>query len=342
MEPIVPRNKLESGVFQGTPDIADKEKNSETSAPRIMRTMKSDVAEAIKRQNETSVSIAVAEQKKQEKMRAESTAEKQAQEGPSSPAPKPIGRVIVVIVLLIIITALGLAYVFVLPKLGAIQLPKISIPSFGKPAPVVPTATTTEPVLSLAPSLIPTQSEKRFNISNQTRTQVLADITAEMKLETPSGTIKNLYFTEESDTTSIAISVTRLLAFAGISAPDILTRSLEKSFMVGFLGEQNGNSTPFVVLKVSSYETGLAGMLEWETTLPRSFDSIFGTKTSGTSTSTVRFRDVVVLGKDARSSNVATGDALFYAFANQNTVVIAGSKTALEALLSLAPTPISR
>lgn len=337
MEPIVPHNKLESGVFQGTPDIAKKEKNSESSAPRIMRTMKSDADEAIKRQNETSVSIAVAEQKKQEKMRAESTATKQqTQGGPLSPAPKPIGRVIVVIVLLIIITALGLAYVFVLPKLGAIQLPKISIPSFGKPAPATPTATTTEPVLSLAPSLIPTQSEKRFNITNQTRTQVLADITAEMKLETPSGSVKNLYFTEGSDASSIAIPASRLLSFAGISAPEILTRSLEKTFMAGFLGENNGNSTPFVILKVSSYETGLAGMLEWETTVPRSFDSIFGTKTVGTATSTARFRDIVVLGKDARSTNVVAGDTLSYVFANQNTIVIAGSKTALETLIPIA------
>lgn len=333
MNENIPRKPLEPGVYQGTPEGFDSKK---TTAPRIIRTMKSDIAEAIKNQNETSVSIAIAEEKKRAKTQADALATNQAEASNVPPAPKPIGRIIVVIVIILLFVALLLTYTFILPKIGAIKLPSISIPSFAKPANTTTNKSTTKPATPLAQSLVPAQSEKLLSITSQTRTQLFAEISTEAKQQIPSGSIKNLYFTEESGSMSNVISANRLLIFAGISAPEILTRSLEKPFMAGFWGEQNDSSTPFVILKVSSKETGFAGMLEWESSLPHFFDTIFDTNIAGTITPTTKFHDIVVLGKDARIFNAQSKSALLYTFVNQNTIVIAGSHSALEALIPLA------
>lgn len=339
MDPTAPHNKLEPGVFQGTPASAQKPKDDTPSAPRIMRTMKSDETDAIKRQNETSVSIAIAEEKKKAQKQAEvaqSTKEKTA-----PPAPERIGRVFIVVGLVFVSIIVVLAYIFILPKFKNITTPTIPAPVFSKTASStsLPATPKIEP---LAPSIILAQHEKRFNISKEMPTQIFTAITKERRQGNSAGSIKNFYFTEDVGSNSTVIPANRLLSFANISAPEILTRSLEKSFMAGFFGEADGGATPFLMLKVSSYDTGLAGMLEWEANLPRSFDTIFGTSVNNGVLSKTKFRDIMVLGKDARIIDTALGDTIAYAFANQNIIVIAGSKSALEALLPLAPTPTSR
>ena len=335
MEPIVPHKKLEPGVFQGRPDIPESEK---IAPPRLIRTMKSDMADAVKNQNESVVSIAIAEEKKKATARAESSTIKTQTEN-LSPAPKPHGRIIVVIVVLLVITALGLAYMFVLPKFSNIKLPDISIPSFpslGKPTTGETTATTTEPIISLAPSLIPAQSEKRLNITNKTREQIFDEISDELGEGATAGLIKNIYFEESSGAEPTAISANRFFVFADISAPEILTRSLEKPFMIGFWGEENWDATPFMILKVSGYDTGFAGMLDWEKDLPRAFDLLFGTNINTELKSKIKFQDIVALERDARVVEAPSGKTISYAFANENTLVIAGSEKALEAIIPVA------
>lgn len=328
MEPIVPHKKLEPGVYQGTPEPTTKAEIVVSTFPRLIRTMKSDTAEVVKQKNETFASITLSEEIKQK-----SLAGNQVQKEVVQAVPKRVGRMVVVAILILIISLSSLAYVFLLPRLGNLQMPDISFPSFGKPS-TTNVATTTPVVEILALSLIPAQSEKRFNISTETLAQVLATITTERRAGNPVGSVKNLYFIEEGISVSDSVSVNRLFDFARISVPEILTRSLEKPFMLGFLGEETGSATPFVILKVSSYDTALAGMLEWETNLPHFFNVIFGTNTG--STATTKFHDIVALGKDARELNTPFGDTVAYAFVNQNTIVIAGSLTSLEALVTIA------
>jgi hypothetical protein len=333
MEPTIPNKKLEPGVYQGTPD-ASQTKTADSS-PRIIRTMKSDVAEAIKKQNETSVSIAIAEEKKQAKARADALAVRQTQSESTPPAPKRIGRVVIVLIIVLIVLLSALAYIFILPKLGAIRMPSIQLSSSEKPsnANVAPVTHVVEP---LAPSIIPAQSEKRINIGNNTLSQVVATIVAERANGNPAGSIKNLYFTENQGDVSVPLTTDRLFDFGNIQTPNILTRSLEKQFMAGFFGEENGGATPFLILKVSDYSAGFAGMLEWELILPGVFDTVFETNIGGDITA--RFHDITVTGKDARLFDTPSGAKIAYAFADKNTIVITGSRAALEALLPLATT----
>ena len=94
-------------------------------------------------------------------------------------------------------------------------------------------------------------------------------------------------------------------------------------------------STPFLVLKVSSYETGLAGMLAWERSMPRLFDAIFGTSVATSVSNRTKTRDAVILGRDARVLEIAPNIGISYVFANPQTIIIAESRTALEFLVPL-------
>lgn len=336
----VPHNPLKSGVFQGTPKnpAADS-----TTPPRLIRTMKSDMSEAIKNQNETLVSIALAEEKKQAMVRAQAIAV-QTEDEKATSAPNPRGRAIVVVLILLVLLALGLAYQFVLPKLRTIPLPKISLPSFFNMDISKPASTSTSAVSRpnvLVPSLIPAQFEKRFIINSAASDKIFSNIILERTLRGAPGKIKNLYFAEETKSTNgllqtTVISANRLFIFAGISAPQTLTQSLEAPFMTGLLSEEKTPApTPFLVLTVSNHDAGLAGMLEWERTLPRVLDTIFGTSFVTDFSNKTKVRDVVLLGRDTRVFDISPTTNIAYAFANPQTIIIAGSLSALQTLIPL-------
>ncbi len=321
------------GAYQGIPDTP-----KDISESLVVRTMKGDLANAIKTQNETLVSIALAEEKKQAVRRSESAAmpERMAQ-AIEAPAPKRIGRLVVVGAVLLMISVLGLTYKFLLPKLKLLNLPSSS------PATFENTNTGNTPVapMAFAPSLIPAHSEKRFNISKETSEKIFSDIAVARTVSSSAGKIKNLYITEDITTAdgatkNIPIPSNRLLILAGISAPEILTRSLEAPFMAGILSEESSTTaTPFLILKVSGYETSFAGMLMWERSLPLLIDTVFGNNIRASILDDTKTRDVVLLGRDARVLEIAPNVGIAYAFADQQTIIIAGSQTALEHLLSL-------
>lgn len=321
---------LEPGVFQGTPGGATPPK----PAPRTMRTMKGDMAEAVKSQNETLVSIALAEEKKQAALRAEGVAPVAL----TAPAPKRIARTLIVLIVLVVIVGLGFVGYYLYPRLSTASLLSITLPSFGTPAPA-PTETTTPRTPSLAPSLIPAQSEKRIAIDQGDAGTIFKTVANERTLGLADGSIKNIYFEETSTDTNgttaqRSISANRLFILTGVPTPEIMTRTLEAPFMVGLVGESGSVATPFLVLKVSGYDTGFAGMLVWEQSLPRFFDALFNENRSGAIGAGIRFRDTVVAGRDARM--LATSSGVFaYTFIDPTTIAIAQSQSALEKILSM-------
>lgn len=331
-----PNQKLDTTGDKETPNTPQQLNNNETSPRNLIRTMKGDVAEAIKKQNETSVSIALAEKKKIEQVRAKASANAHEQGEVALTAPKRLGRVFIVVTLVLFIVIATVTYLFILPKLKTVLPTTISIPIFGKLSNTATVAPTTPTVKPLTSSIIPAQTEKHFNITKETPVKISSMISTERGQGTPSLSIKNIYFTEEGTSSPSVISASRFLSFTNIKTPEIITRSIEKPFMVGFFGEANGGTTPFIILKVSGYDTGLAGMLEWEAGLPHLFEVVFGSHPEATGGAPIKFHDVVISGKDARSAEIAPGFTIAYVFANTNTIVISESTTSLAALLPLA------
>lgn len=345
MEPNIPtpisvppsqRPQGDAQSVPGTPTVPP------VALPNIIRTMKMDAAEAAKTQNETLVSMALAEEKKKATQRAEAAAKETSTTSKEKLAPKPIGRVILVLGILVVVTGAGFAIKFALPTLRTIKLPAVSLPTFGTPEAtktpgVVPASKT-----PLAPSIIPAQSEKRLAVNKETPEHLFSLVVTERIAGVTPGSIRNMYFAEETTTLegikgTASVSANRLLILAETTAPAILTRSLENSFMAGLYGEEGAQATPFFVFKFSGYDTGLAGMLAWEKDISRFFDTVFGTKFLATPSAPAKFRDMVVSGYDARVLEGLPAGNIVYAFANPTTVVIAGSRSALEALLPLVP-----
>lgn len=334
MEQLSHSDKFKPGVYQGTPDLISNSKTNNVGAPRLLRTMKTDMAEAIKNQNETLVSIKISEEKKRSASLAQARETSSTDTVTLPSAPRPIGRIIVILVILIIVSIAVLAYVFVLPKLGGIKLPKFTIPSYSVTPSQPNKQTNQQAVKPLFPSLIPSQNEHRINITKVTPDEVSNEISAEINQGSASGAIKNIYLEEATGATSAEISANRFLTFTGNTIPETLSRSLEKKFMVGLFGETSGKATPFIILEVSDHNTALAGTLEWEQNLPSFFKTVFGTKISGSTK--VKFLDIIISGKDSRALDSPFINTIIYAFADKNTIVISGTRTALEALLPIA------
>ena len=249
---------------------------------------------------------------------------------------------VVVVGLLVLGGGGWVAYKFVLPALSSINISKISFPSFAKTTPVETTTATTTPVTVVTPPppLIASQSEKSFLIKNQTPQNLFSMVSTERTLPVTLGEIKNIDFVEDASGTpgvtgTNEITFNSFVSLVGVSVPDIFTRSVVDPFMAGILGEENNLNTPFMVFKVSAYDTGFAGMLQWEQSMPNFFDTVFGTKVASQAPAKLKFKDVVISGHDARVLGGTPGLTLGYMFVNPTTIIIAESTTALEKLAPL-------
>ena len=318
-----------------TPAAPIKPVTSGSSTLIRLRTMKDDVADAIKRQNETLVSITLAEEKRKEERRK--TAELvQQKSGTPAPlvAPKRIGRFVIVAIIVAVLVGLGFAAKIFWPKLqSAFTSTTTKTP---KPATKPEVAIVSK---KLVPSLIPADTEHRFITSKETPAQISQAINNDRQTGVAESAIKNLSFEStspsEATTAPATISINQFFALANISVPNLLSHALENSFMAGLIGEASGVVTPFIILKVSDKDIAVAGMLDLESNISPIFEKIFGTTPEAAGVSKAKFRTVVINGRDARIFE-GKSNTIAYAFANPQTIVIAQSKIALEKLLVLA------
>lgn len=153
-----------------------------------------------------------------------------------------------------------------------------------------------------------------------------------------------------------------------VSAPGVLVRNVSAKGSMAGVVNTGGEQSPFFILSVATYGNTLAGMLSWETVMPRALAGLFpaypvsvpaGTATStaaattpmpkrgvpkaNVATTTVAvaapvfiagFRDEVVANHDVRVYRDAAGKSvLLYGYWNQTTLVIARSPEAFTEIL---------
>lgn len=339
VEPIIPPSSA-SAVSGGR---ESEEKNGNVSST-ILHTMKGDMAHAIKEQNESLVSIALAEEKKLAEERAKKViAAQEAQKvaeaahGAVPVAPRR-GRLLIILGLFLSMGALAFGAYFIIPKLSSLSVPSIplSLPSFGTPSEEMETPRIPA-VPILAYSILPAQSGKRIE-AGRGAGGVFNQILAERTEALERGTIKNIYLFEtvtaqDGTKEERELSASRFLALAGVHIVEPLARALEDDMMVGLWGGED--PVPFIILTTSRYETALAGMLDEERDLLSVFNRIFGAQVAGGGSENPVFRDIIVEGRDARITEVA-GQTIAYVFADEETIIIAGSEEALNALVRIA------
>ncbi|MGB4076490.1 MAG: hypothetical protein WBK28_02180, partial [Minisyncoccia bacterium] len=132
-----------------------------------------------------------------------------------------------------------------------------------------------------------------------------------------------------------------LIARLALPAPDILLRNIETPSMVGVV-TVGGQTRPFFILRVSSYERTFAGMLEWEARMERDLASFYPRYTNSALLSETQndfsirigFRDEVVGNRDVRVLRDSADRAvLLYGYRDKKTLLIARDEGAFLELL---------
>jgi hypothetical protein len=185
----------------------------------------------------------------------------------------------------------------------------------------------------------------------------------------PANTVLMTYITTATTTKDGVVEAPdtggAFLAALNLPAPDILLRNIDPSSMVGVVND--GTQTrPFFILRVDSYQSTFAGMLDWEQTMAGDLSLLYpeypaaiqtvpvATSTATTTSKTAsapqpvtsvpvetlpevepQFIDEVVANHNARALKDTEGRTLIiYGYADQQTLIIARDEAAFTLLLS--------
>ncbi|MBI1956970.1 MAG: hypothetical protein HYS44_00720 [Candidatus Niyogibacteria bacterium] len=141
--------------------------------------------------------------------------------------------------------------------------------------------------------------------------------------------------------TSAFLTAQEFFSLLSVPAPALLTGGLRGTATLGAIRTARGIETVFIV-SIRSFSEALAGMLEWERSLPGAFAPLLAPDIPlerGSET----FTDRIISNHDVRSlKNTAGEPILLYTIFNRQTLIIAQSPEALEVILrqlSFFPTP---
>lgn len=163
------------------------------------------------------------------------------------------------------------------------------------------------------------------------------------------GAVRQLYL-ENTATTSV-------FAALKLPAPGVVLRNIAPAGSMAGVVNAGGTQSPFFILSVTSYSQTFAGMLSWESSMPRSLAAFFpaypaasektiATTTAATSTPSVAsatpavpasfagFIDAMVANHDVRLyRDAARRTILLYGYWDQKTLVIARDEAAFTEIL---------
>lgn len=282
------------------PAPAPSLKNDPSIKP--LRTFKTDAEEAVRYQNISTADIVVAEQRRRE----------------ANPTPiqyedgKRTSPLIFVSLVLAILALAGGGYYFLLMDKAA--APKSNLPANLVVKTIIPydsaTAVTLDPASDPVSDVASKLDDAPVNIG---------EVYAAIPL--PFGT-----------TTAIA-SPSAFLSQTKV--PSRLVRSLSAQYMVGT--HVMSRNAPFLIFKDTFFQNAYAGMLEWEDDMRNDLLKLVRVahpQETGVAVDGDVFEDAVVANVDARVLRGAAGQPILaYAFADQNTIVIATDIETLRFLL---------
>ncbi len=267
----------------------------EKPIPNI-RTLRSDVADAVQKDNISAFKIALAEQKRGD-------AENQIEQG-RSPANKR-NIILLSLSLLCILIACGVGgYLYYQYTL------KIA------PKEVV-----------IAKNIITVNQTQNISFSGFSNKEVIQNInnTRERFIGQNQGKkqIFQIVPTMPQNGVETKISLASFFEFFEMSPPSVLTRNIN-DYIFGY-SLNASTSVPFLILKTDTYEQIFASMLTWEATIPKQFSSLFGPIDEFAS-----FTDVTIHNRDSRVITSQGKTQLLYSFIDSNTLVITKDPDSLD------------
>lgn len=267
---------------------------------RSVRTFQADVAESIKHNKTSVVSVVLAEQARRQKLADLSS-------------PKSKKNIAFIAISLILLSVGGISIYLFYKKSS-------------EPAVVE--------VAKKIPSLVLAENLKPISVTGLSSEMLAKTISTEVNTANNKlDTIENVYFFEGDGKEAVPISFQRLLFFLDNRMPPQLLRSLNKGFMFG-IHTYNGNH-PFLLLQTNFYENTFAGMLVWEQYMARDLFPIFGIVKKQDSQVFLRnFEDRTIKNRDARILKDDNGDILmFYVFKDKNTLIITNSEFTMDEVM---------
>lgn len=261
------------------------------SQVKIIKTYRSDAAEAVKTQQASVAKIAIAEDERRRDRGEETEA-----------SPKKKRNLLLMAIILI--------------ALGVVAIPTVQyILNQKKQGVTIVTEKT----------IIPFDVQKNVILASVTRDEIISELDI---LNAKPPTVSKIEYrkilekTEDpKDTTKTINQKVPADIFAGIIGPNMspaLARSFDSDYMYGI--SDSKNPTPFILFKTSSYQQTFANMLRWETSMITDLSPVFNL---GIDVLGRPFTDKVVANKDVRAIATQDGTILFlYGFLDNQTLII--------------------
>ncbi len=188
-----------------------------------------------------------------------------------------------------------------------------------------------------APSLISAEEQIAVPIGRDAQSLMRDILSVQPKSQT---VVAEIYPEINISGETVPAGAAEVLAVLDPSAPGTFIRAVtDMSFGL------YRNREPFIVMKFTSFDAALGGMLEWEVNMSSDLSPLFGAPVSGTFDPQARtatqirepyFTDMVVGNYDARILLDETQkERLAYTFLNRNTVLITTNRDALVALAGM-------
>jgi hypothetical protein len=268
---------------------AESTPNPQPSPVKIIKTYRSDAAEAVKVQHASVAKIAIAEDGRRRE-RGENV----------GPAPKKkIGLLLTAIMLI---------------TLGAVAIPIVQY-VLNKKEQGVP--------IAVEKTIIPFDHEQDLILDNATRNEFLSALdVVNAKPPANSAVEYRKVFEKIQDvdgkTLNQKITPQVFASLIGPNMPSALARSFDSDYMYGTADSKNPK--PFILFKTSSYQQTFANMLRWESKMTSDLGLILGLDPGALGHT---FTDNVVVNKDVRDITSDDGTVLFlYGFLDDQTLII--------------------
>lgn len=272
------------------------------SAP--IRTFQGDIAHAIKNQNVSVVQIALSEARKKERLES---IEKE------NSASSGMNRIFIALSGILFFAALGIGAYLLWPHAS-------NIPASD--------ATVEKPIILV-------DSTQAIPLDNLDRNGLIDTLQKAVSGNRQSlGTVMRIMLTRVGVSGPEAAPAQTFMGLLAEGIPDTLLRSLDPQFYFGIHIFQRNE--PYLILKVDSYQSAFAGMLEWEKRMPYDLADVFiaPANRATTLTSSANFRDEIVSNKDARAliDSASLQTVLVYSFVNKDTLIITTNERTLQEL----------
>ncbi len=278
---------------------------------RNLRTYQGDVADAIKKQNASVLTITLAENRKRVK---EETPESIHE---SSETSKRTWSVIASVVLVI----LGIG----------------SVGGFYYLQQQAPVAETT-PGPAPEDTIVGYNTKKGITTDGADRTKLLTVLNNERKTtEVKPNEIQYLYLNKANTTGLESITTRDLFSILRTKIPPATLRAFDTQFMFGFFRDELVR--PFLLVHINSYDNAYDGMLKWESSIVEDIGSLFivlGDSSDFTTTDTsYAFEDETFANKDARVLKNDSGKTVFlYSFLDKDTLLITSNENTLKEMIN--------